>query len=163
LPRGWEDYWGRVRRVQYPTVIGAKKEATAYRSEATWYTARTYEADLEFNLPVMYLQVHVVWTIEAHSLKAWTYTSSVYGRVQIYWNDTLVTTGPAVGATITSPAAACETVTGTQDAKIDCLLDAKYWRGKIKVEFQFYSYDPTRTEGRITSDICKAEVGPYQW
>jgi len=163
LPRGWEDYWGRVRRAQYPTVIDAKKEATAYRDDSTWYTHRTYEADLEFNIPTPYLQVHVVWRIQAHSLRGWTATRFVYGRVQVYWNDTLVATGPEDYAYITDPAAACVTGVRTQDAKIDCVLDEKYWRGKVKVEFQLYSAEPGVIEARISPELCKAEVGPYQW
>jgi len=163
VPRGWEDYWGRVRRVQYPTVIDAKKEATSYRADSVYYTHRTYEADLEFNIKVPYLQVHVVWTIEAHSLRGWIATRFGWGRVQVYWNDTLVATGPEQVVAITDPAAACVTKTATQDAKVDCVLDTKYWRGKVKVEFQLYSGVPTDIEVRISSDLCKAEVGPYQW
>jgi len=163
VPRGWEDYWGRVRRVQYPTVIDAKKEATTYRTDSAWYTHRTYEADLEFNLPTPYLQVHVIWTIQVHSLRSWTATRVGYGRIQVYWNDTLVATGPEKIAGITDPAAACVTTTYTQDVKVDCVLDKKYWRGIVKVEFQLYSEYPADIEIRISSHLCKAEVGPYQW
>jgi len=163
MPRGWEDYWGRVRRVQYPTVIDAKKEVTAYRSDASWYTHRTYEADLEFNLQVPYLQVHVVWTMQIHAKATTTVTSYYRGRTQAYWNDTLFATGPTMSGDIPSGISPCLTEITRQDAKYDVVLDKKYWRGRIRVEFQLYVSNTAETELRITDDICKAEVAPYQW
>jgi len=163
VPRGWEDYWGRVRRVQYPTVIDAKKEATAYRNDGTWYTHRTYEADLEFNIKVPYLQVHVVWTFELHATATLGAAWKGYGRCLVYWNDTLVATGPTSSVSLAYGDTACTSATTTQDAKVDAVLDTKYWRGKVKVEYQLYVESILTTEIRITSDLCKAEVGPYQW
>jgi len=127
--RGWEDYWGRVRRVQYPTVIDAKKEATAYRSDASWYTHRAYEADLEFNIKTPYLQIHVFWTMEIHAKATTTVSSRYYGRTRTYWNDTLFATGPTMWYSIPEGVSECYTSKTAQDAKYGVVLDTKYCAG----------------------------------
>jgi len=162
MPRGWEDYWGRVRRVQYPTVIDCKAEVTPYVSDTAWRTIRTYEADLEFNIPTPYLQVFVLWSPRCHAKIAWTGTYGGYGRFQAFWNDVLRATGPEAFAGITD-AAECDVDVTTQSSKRHLVLDKKYWRGIVKIEFQVRTPWPDRVEMGISEQICKAEVAPYQW
>jgi len=164
MPRGWEDYWGRVRRIQYPTAIYAVKEATDWYSYAAYGVMRSFERDLEFNVPAPYLQVRVQYTHRTHTKATTTVTQKAYFRAAIYWDDVVKAYSPVHSVTWGTGYSACLYSSPTAiDDKIDVLLDGYYWRGKVKVEFQSYVDKPDELEAQLTDALNKIEVGVYAW
>jgi len=163
MPRGWEDFWGRARRIQYPTIIDLDRQATPYRSDSDWYTHREYEADLEFNIPTGVLVLRIVWTMRVHTKVTTTHEVYGFGRVQILWNNVVIATTSVISAGFVAGIAACRTGESSQDVKLDAKLDKKYMRGKIKVQYQIYVTDIDEVEAQISESLCKAEVGVYEW
>jgi len=164
MPRGWEDYWGRARRVQYPTTIYAMKAATGWYSYATWGVVRTFERDLEFNIPTPWVQLRLEHSWRAHAKKDLTADRTAYFRAAIYWNDSVKAYTTPMSVTLLSGYSAC-TYTGVVhiDDKIGVTLDDYFWRGKVKVEFQSYVSDTDEFESQMTDDLNKIEVGTYEW
>jgi len=164
LPRGWEDYWGRVRRIQYPTAIYAVKEATDWYSYAVWGVMRSFERDLEFNIPTPYLQVRVQYTHRTHTKSTLSVEQSAYFRVAVYWNDVVKAYSPTYTVSWLAGYEACRYSSPTAlDYKIGVVLDDYYWRGKVKIEFQSYVDKPDELEAQLTDALNKIEVGVYAW
>jgi len=163
VSRGWEDFWGRVRRIQYPTILGVLKEPSGYRSYASYTTVRVFEKDLEFNVPTRWLQLRILATLRAH-VKVKGYNYLAYLGYRIYWNDveikpwTLLT---RVGiSTAYDPST---TVESTGDVKFLLDLGEEEVRGKLRVEFGTYLDYPEYHEAEISEATNKVEVGVYEW
>jgi len=163
MPRGWEDFWGRVRRVQYPTILDARKEATPYKSYSSYTTVRAFEKDLEFNIRTRWLQLRIVGTLQIHIKVA---GADRRGRLayRVFWNDTeLVSWTELAYIAISTVWEACFETTASGDVKILVDLGSDYFRGRLKVEFGTMVDEPDYHEARISSDINKVEVGVYEW
>jgi len=164
VPRGWEDYWGRARRIQYPTAIYAVKEATDWYSYAAWGVMRSFERDLEFNIPTPYLQVRVQYTQRTHTKATLSVDQSAYFRFVVYWNDAVKAYSSIIRVDWLAGYEACRySSPGTADEKIGAVLDDYYWRGRIKIEFQSYVDQPNELEVQLTDALSKIEVGVYEW
>jgi len=163
MPRGWEDFWGRVRRIQYPTILDARKEPTDYKSYSSYTTVRTFEKDLEFNIKTRWLQLRIVGTLQIHVKVT---GADWYARLgyRVFWNDTeLVSWTELASLSIYSGWAACFVTTSSGDVKILVDLGSDYYRGKLKVEFGTMVDEPDYHEACISADLNKVEVGVYEW
>jgi len=162
LSRGWEDFWGRVRRIQYPTFLDVRTEDTPYKSPSEWTTIRKFEKDLEFNIPTRWLQLRIVGTVCGHVYKAGVEGTARLGY-RVLWNQKeLVGWTDLAWVILLDTDAECTFRTDTGDIKRLIDLGADEVRGKLAVEFGTYVDRPAYHEVRITG-LNKAEVGVYEW